>query len=119
MADKIITLWAADIAIHFLKRIRKNMHFFYLVEVENIGVDEVEYDIEKLSSPHGTNVLLIDNTYDYEIKEHKLLKQGKIKVNGNRNKGIIGFVKNERATNTPIINYLGYQVRLDFTERKK
>lgn len=119
MAYKTITLWAGDTAIHFLKRIRKSMHFFYLVEVENIGVDGIEYNMKKLSSPHGTNVLHMTEKDEFGINEHKLLKKGEIIVNGPRDKGIVGFIKNERATNAPIVEYKGYKVKLDFNERKK
>lgn len=118
MQNKIVTLLAGDTAIHFIKRIKKSLQFIYVVEVENIGVDGIDFDMSKLTSPFGTNVLNYPG-YELEINENKLLTQGHINVGGKRHKGIVAFLKNERATNAPMVNYNGYSIRINFIERRK
>ena len=115
--NKIVTLWAGDTAIHFIKRIKKSLQYIYVVEVENIGIDGIDFDMSKLTSPFGYNVLNYPS-YELEINEDKLLTQGHIKVGGKRHKGIVAFIKNERATNAPIVFYNGYSVRVNFIERR-
>jgi hypothetical protein len=63
--------------------------------------------------------LRLDENYDFGIKEERFLKRGHIVVNGKREKGVVGFVKNDTATDAPIVEYNGYSVRLNFKERRR
>lgn len=112
----MITLWTDTIAIHFIQRVKKKVHFVYKVEVENISDSGADFDMSLLTSKHGTNILRTQNI-DIQINEDKLLTTGHIVLGGKREKGLVAFVKNDIATNAPLVCYNGKSVRLDFNER--
>lgn len=118
----------SGLKITFIKQKRKSLHHIYVVEVENPnerihfkdGEPDpniyIEYDMSKMSCNAGTNILFLDDKYDYGIKEERLLTKATLDP-GKKDKGFVGFVKNDLATNQPTIKYENAKIMLDFARK--
>ena len=90
---------AKNLAIHFVNDISNDTHYIYDVELENVGVDGVNYDMKNLYCGNGTNVLDID---EFTIPQGKtLLNEGHIVVGVERVSGIVAFLKDVTISNDP------------------
>lgn len=89
------------LAIHFVNDLSNETHYIYDVELENNGVDGVNYDMKNLYCSNGTNVLDID---EFTIPDGKtLLNEGHIVVGVDRVSGIVAFLKDVQISNDPPI----------------
>ena len=97
------SIFANGIAIHFQNKIERQDYYLYDVEVENIGVDGIAYDMKGLKCSNGTNVLIL-NEFDMTGLEDKiLLNEGAIVVGVERVSGIIAFKMDITVSNDPPI----------------
>jgi len=98
-----------EIEITFLKRKRLIGYFVYLIKIASISDKEVEYDLGKLYSLNGTNVLQMADSFHVEGEE--VLKSGKLSPKEELT-GYIAFLKNDFATNEPIFTYEGHETKV-------
>lgn len=93
------SIFAKNLAIHFVNDLSSETHYVYDVELENVGVDGVNYDIKNLYCSNGTNVLEID---EFNVPNGKvLLNEGHIVVGVERVSGIVAFLKDVQIANDP------------------
>ena len=97
------SIFGNGIAIHFNNRIEREGYYIYDVEVENIGVDGITYDMKGLKCSNGDNVLSL-NEFDMTGLENKvLLNEGSIVVGVERVSGIVAFKMDVTISNDPPI----------------
>jgi hypothetical protein len=95
------SIFANGIAIHFINRIEREGYYVYDMEVENIGVDGITYDMKGLKCSNGENVLTL-NEFDMTGLESKtLLNEGAIVVGVERVSGIVAFKMDITISNDP------------------
>lgn len=100
------SIFTKNLAIHFVSTIQNNDYYIYDVELENVGVDGVNYDMKNLFCSNGTNVLDL-NEFDLNLITGKtLLNEGHIVVGAERVSGVVAFLKDITISNdAPIFEY--------------
>ena len=99
MANSIFT---SGLAIHFVNDLSNDTHYIYDVELENVGVDGVNYNMGNLACTNGTNVMYKEE-FDFDLQGKVLLNRGHIVVGVERVSGIVAFEKMFRIPNDPPI----------------
>jgi len=126
---KEFIIWPqSGLKITFTKQTQKSLYHIFVLEVSNpnkkIHFEDgepdpniyIEYDMAKMVCNAGTNILTLDENFDYGIKEEKLLTRATLAPN-KKDKGFVGFLKNDMATNQPILKYENAKIMLDFTRQ--
>jgi hypothetical protein len=100
------SLFTKNLAIHFVNDLSNETHYIYDVELENVGVDGVNYNMQNLYCSNGTNVLDL-NEFNMSLIEGKtLLNEGHIVVGTERVSGVVAFEKDIQISNdAPIFEY--------------
>lgn len=97
------SMFTKNLGIHFVNMIPNDEYYIYDVELENVGVDGVNYNMQNLSCSNGTNILDL-NEFDVNLISGKtLLNEGHIVCGVERVSGVVVFKKDINISNDPPI----------------
>ena len=104
--NNVNAIFTKNLAIHFINIIPNADYYLCEVELENVGVDGVNYNMQNLSCSNGTNVLDLNEFNMNLISGKTLLNEGHIVVGTERVSGVVAFLKDVTISNdSPVFEY--------------